>query len=227
VSWESNPWPSTNGQGALPPSYDYFVVIWFKLFYLSCYHIFFVKSPPFPSRQTRETLSPHRSVLFNSSSFQIMLHYQWFQQSPKMKNFQLFTSLQHVNSLLPWKQTLPFHHHLHPWSLSKPFHRYMLTLKTLLLMIQLRIVTILSSHLNPTCLASSDPLSASLCSAGSNSDDNQNCVFCNIIRGQSPALKVFFSLFLNYSFVVKIYFFAIIRRFWNKEWCFFFKLKWL
>jgi len=54
----------------------------------------------------------------------------------------------------------------------------------------------LSSHLNPTRFTSSDPLSASPCSAGSDSDsddDNQNCVFCNIIRGQSPALKVFLS----------------------------------
>ncbi|KEH22535.1 putative adenylylsulfatase [Medicago truncatula] len=55
-----------------------------------------------------------------------------------------------------------------------------------------RRVTVLSSHLNPTRFTYSDPLSASLCSARSDSDDNnQNCVFCNIVRGQSPALKLY------------------------------------
>ncbi|KAI5430226.1 variant 2, Histidine triad nucleotide-binding protein 3 [Lathyrus oleraceus] len=63
--------------------------------------------------------------------------------------------------------------------------------------------TVLSSHLNPTRLASDQRpfhLSGSVCSSGSDSETrlgdikNQNwihdCVFCNIIRGQSHAVKV-------------------------------------
>ncbi|CAJ2670048.1 adenylylsulfatase HINT3 isoform X2 [Trifolium pratense] len=52
--------------------------------------------------------------------------------------------------------------------------------------------TILSSHLNPTRF-NSDPhsfsISASLLSSQTQQDDH--CVFCNIIRGQSPALKLY------------------------------------
>ncbi|XP_004492259.1 adenylylsulfatase HINT3 [Cicer arietinum] len=62
-----------------------------------------------------------------------------------------------------------------------------------------RRVTVLCSHLNTTRLTSdprSSSLSGSVCSE-TRLDDTQNqnslhdCVFCNIIRGQSPALKLY------------------------------------
>ncbi|KAJ1381736.1 HIT-like domain [Sesbania bispinosa] len=60
-----------------------------------------------------------------------------------------------------------------------------------------RRLSILCSHLNPTRLTP-DPLcsrvSGSVCAASSDAK-NQNlqkdCVFCNIIRGQSPAMKLY------------------------------------
>ncbi|GAU29589.1 hypothetical protein TSUD_164370, partial [Trifolium subterraneum] len=48
--------------------------------------------------------------------------------------------------------------------------------------------TVLSSHLNPT-RSTSDPHSFSLSASVLSSQTQQDCVFCNIIRGQSPALK--------------------------------------
>lgn len=59
-------------------------------------------------------------------------------------------------------------------------------------------LAVLSSHLRPTSPSDSRPVSPSICGAGSDSGsssssengDTDFCVFCKIIRGQSPALKV-------------------------------------
>jgi predicted 2-oxoglutarate/Fe(II)-dependent dioxygenase YbiX len=53
-----------------------------------------------------------------------------------------------------------------------------------------RRITVLSSHINPTRFTS-DPHSSSLSVSLLSSQTQQDCIFCNIIRGQSPALKVF------------------------------------
>lgn len=69
-----------------------------------------------------------------------------------------------------------------------------------------RRLSLLCSHLSPTLLNPDPPhssrVSGSVCASASPSSDDdssckkqsllQDCVFCNIIRGQSPARKVFF-----------------------------------
>jgi len=57
--------------------------------------------------------------------------------------------------------------------------------------VQARRLAVFCAHLNPTRLPLDPPapfLSPSLCAP--HSDTQNDCVFCNIIRGQSPALKV-------------------------------------
>ncbi|KAK2414017.1 Histidine triad nucleotide-binding protein 3 [Trifolium repens] len=53
-----------------------------------------------------------------------------------------------------------------------------------------RRITVLSSHINPTRFTS-DPHSSSLSVSLLSSQTQQDCIFCNIIRGQSPALKLY------------------------------------
>ncbi|XP_050208056.1 adenylylsulfatase HINT3 [Mercurialis annua] len=56
-----------------------------------------------------------------------------------------------------------------------------------------RRLAVISSHLRPDAAASSSPLSSSNCVSDSNSIDNEpnNCVFCRIIRGESPSFKLY------------------------------------
>ncbi|XP_027926001.1 adenylylsulfatase HINT3-like [Vigna unguiculata] len=58
--------------------------------------------------------------------------------------------------------------------------------------VQARRLAVFCAHLNPTRLPLDPPapfLSPSLCAP--HSDTQNDCVFCNIIRGQSPALKLY------------------------------------
>ncbi|WVZ05893.1 hypothetical protein V8G54_019239 [Vigna mungo] len=63
--------------------------------------------------------------------------------------------------------------------------------------VQARRLAIFCAHLNPTRLPSDPPapfLSPSLCAPHSDAQNRtlqDDCVFCNIIRGQSPSLKLY------------------------------------
>ena len=62
--------------------------------------------------------------------------------------------------------------------------------------VQARRLAVFCGHLNPTRLPPDPPaplLSPSVCAADSDTENRtplNDCVFCKIIRGQSPALKV-------------------------------------
>lgn len=52
-------------------------------------------------------------------------------------------------------------------------------------------LAVLCSHLRPTTASKSSPVSPSICASGSENGQTNFCVFCKIIRGQSPALKLY------------------------------------